>query len=340
MHISEFDYDLPSELIAQEPLGRRDASRLLVLERQTGKITQRQFADLLSYLKPGDLLVSNKTKVIPARLYGRREKTGALIEVLLLKQIKARHWEVLVRPGKKARPGTRIIFKAGLLEGKVIETTSFGGRIIEFNYEGVFLEILEYLGKPPLPPYIKKEIDSLERYQTVYAREPGSAAAPTAGLHFTLPLLQAIREQGIEWQEILLHVGLDTFRPVKETLIEKHRMHSEYFAISEAAAVKINQALQEKRRIIAVGTTTVRTLESAFQIGEIKAGEGWTNLFIYPGYEFKVISGLITNFHLPKSTLLMMVCAFAGRENVLRAYREAIKNRYRFFSFGDAMLII
>ncbi|MDD2432976.1 MAG: tRNA preQ1(34) S-adenosylmethionine ribosyltransferase-isomerase QueA [Clostridia bacterium] len=340
MHIAEFDYFLPEELIAQEPLSRRDESRFLVLHQKTGQIEHRKFTDILSYLQPGDVLVSNKTKVIPARLYGKKEETGATIEVLLLHQVGKKRWEVLVRPGKKVKPGTRILFGAGELEAVTIEATASGGRIMEFTYEGVFPEILDRLGQMPLPPYIKKSLANPERYQTVYAQEPGSAAAPTAGLHFTPSLIKALQEQGIEWVEILLHVGLGTFRPVKEENIEEHQMHREYFSILPQAAAKINKALCEKRRIIGVGTTSTRALESACVDGVVQAQKGWTDIFIYPGYQFKVISGLITNFHLPKSTLLMLVSALVGREKIMQAYTEAVQERYRFFSFGDAMLII
>jgi len=342
MHISEFNYYLPEDLIAQEPLLQRDESRLLVLNHASGEIQHRKFTDILSYLKKGDVLVSNRTRVIPARLYGKKEDTGAVIEVLLLKQMDKKRWEVLVRPGKKVKPGTRIIFGAGELKAIAIETTASGGRILEFAYEGIFQEILDRLGEMPLPPYIKKSLADPERYQTVYAKEPGSAAAPTAGLHFTPELLKAIQDKGIEWVEILLHVGLGTFRPVKEEIVEQHKMHSEYFDISVQATEKINSALKENRRIIGVGTTSTRALESAFvkETGLIQAGNGWTDIFIYPGYDFQVISGLITNFHLPKSTLLMLVSALAGQEIIMQAYSEAIQERYRFFSFGDAMFIL
>lgn len=342
MHISEFDYNLPEELIAQEPLFKRDDSRLLVLQQVSGEIEHRKFTDILTYLQKGDVLVSNRTRVIPARLYGKKVDSGAIIEVLLLKQMDKKRWEVLVRPGKKVKPGTRIIFGDGELKAVAIESTASGGRILEFAYEGIFQEILDRLGQMPLPPYIKKSLTDPERYQTVYAKEPGSAAAPTAGLHFTPALLKEIQDSGVEWVEILLHVGLGTFRPVKEENIEQHKMHSEYFEITAQAAERINLALQENRRIIGVGTTSTRALESAFsaETGQIQAGKGWTDIFIYPGYEFKVISGLITNFHLPKSTLLMLVSALAGREAVMRAYAEAVQERYRFFSFGDAMFIL
>lgn len=340
MHISEFDYYLPEELIAQEPLPDRDQSRLLVLHRDSGQLEHSHFADILTYLREGDVLVSNNTRVIPARLFGRKEATGALIEVFLLRQLEQKKWEVLVRPGKRVKPGTRIIFGAGELVGVPTETTASGGRIMEFQYEGIFQEILSRLGQVPLPPYIKKQLADPERYQTVYAKEPGSAAAPTAGLHFTPALIDAVRAKGVEWVELLLHVGLGTFRPVKEEDILQHKMHAEYFEITEQAAEQINRALAEKRRVIAVGTTSTRALESAFAAGKVQAGSGWTEIYIYPGYQFKVITGLVTNFHLPKSTLIMLVSALAGREKIMQAYAGAVRERYRFFSFGDAMLIL
>lgn len=340
MHISEFDYDLPEELIAQEPLPDRARSRLLVLHRDTGKMEHRHFSDIVDYLREGDVLVSNNTRVIPARLFGRKEETGAVIEVFLLRQLEQKRWEVLVRPGKRVKPGTRILFGDGELIGVPVETTDSGGRIMEFSFSGVFQEILSHLGEMPLPPYIKKKLADPERYQTVYAKEPGSAAAPTAGLHFTPGLIQAVQAKGVEWVEILLHVGLGTFRPVKEEDILQHKMHEEYYEITAPAAEKINRALAEGRRIVAVGTTSTRALESACANGKVQAGSAWTGIYIYPGYEFKAISGLITNFHLPKSTLIMLVSALAGRERIMQAYAEAVREGYRFFSFGDAMLII
>lgn len=339
MHISLFDYHLPEELIAQEPLSIRDQSRLLVIDRTTGAIKHQNFKDLPSYLREGDLLVTNNTRVIPARLFGRKE-TGATIEVVLLKQLDWKHWEALVRPGKRMKPGAEVVFGHGELVAKAIETTASGGRILEFSFSGVFEEILDRLGQMPLPPYIHKELPDGERYQTVYSKNPGSAAAPTAGLHFTPNLIEKIKDMGVEWVEILLHVGLGTFRPVKEDNVLKHKMHEEYYEISIEAADKVNKALSENRRIISVGTTSTRSLESAYAHGRVHAQKGWTDIFIYPGYEYKVVSGLITNFHLPKSTLLMLVSAFAGREKVMKAYEEAVRERYRFFSFGDAMLII
>lgn len=340
MRLSDFDYYLPPELIAQEPVEPRDQSRLLVLHRDTGCLEHYKFIDLVKFLKPGDVLVSNNTKVIPARLFGLKENTGANIEVVLLKRLGNRRWECLVKPGKRIKVGTKIIFGQGELVAEAIDVTSTGERILKFSYEGVFEEVLERLGKIPLPPYITRELAEPGRYQTVYARNPGSAAAPTAGLHFTDRLLKQLEDKGIQWIEILLHVGLGTFRPVKSEDITRHKMHEEYFEIPEKSAEELNKALEAGQRIISVGTTSTRALESAFQAGKIKAGAGTTGIFIYPGYEFKVISGLITNFHLPKSTLLMLVSALAGRENILKAYQEAVKERYRFFSFGDAMLII
>lgn len=341
MKLDEFDFYLPEELIAQHPLEKRDASRLLVLDKKTGAIQDRLFTDLVEFLVPGDVLVINNTKVIPARLIGTKKGTGATIEVFLLTpQTEKDSWEVLVKPGKKAKIGTKITFGTGQLDAVVLEATPSGGRIVKFNYQGIFNEILDELGQMPLPPYIKAKLDDKERYQTVYAKNAGSAAAPTAGLHFTPEVLAKIRNSGVEIVEILLHVGLGTFRPVKVDVVEEHKMHPEYFQVTEEAAVTINKALAEKRRIIAVGTTSTRTLESVYVNGVIKAQEGWTDIFIYPGYKYNVISGLLTNFHLPKSTLIMLVSALVGKENVFKAYNYAIENKYRFFSFGDAMLII
>ncbi|MGI6225138.1 MAG: tRNA preQ1(34) S-adenosylmethionine ribosyltransferase-isomerase QueA [Peptococcales bacterium] len=341
MKLDEFNFYLPDELIAQFPLQERDASRLLVLDKETGQVKERLFTDLLEFFVPGDVLVINNTRVIPARLIGTKTETGAQIEVFLLKPLTEKDtWEVLVKPGKKAKIGTQISFGSGQLVGLIIDSTEAGGRTIKFNYQGIFNEILDELGQMPLPPYIKAKLQDKERYQTVYAKNAGSAAAPTAGLHFTPELLTKIRNQGVEIVEILLHVGLGTFRPVKVDIVEEHKMHPEYFQVTPKAAATINKALVEKRRIIAVGTTSTRTLESIYANGSVKAKEGWTDIFIYPGYKFKVISGLLTNFHLPKSTLIMLVSALAGRENVLNAYDYAVKKKYRFFSFGDAMLII
>lgn len=341
MNRKDFYYDLPKELIAQEPLMNRSDSRLMALSRKTGRLEHHVFSDIISYLRPGDCLVLNNTKVIPARLYGQREGAGAQIELLLLKRKEKDVWETLVKPGKKARKGVRIVFGDGLLTGEVIEVAEDGNRWIRFEYEGIFEEILDRLGQMPLPPYITHPLKDKNRYQTVYAKYDGSAAAPTAGLHFTPALLQEIRELGVDIAEITLHVGLGTFRPVKEADVLKHHMHSEFFQISGAAARQVNQAKERGGRVIAVGTTSTRTLEAAAdEEGRLREAGGWTDIFIYPGYRFKVIDGLITNFHLPESTLLMLVSALAGRESVLSAYQEAVREQYRFFSFGDAMLIL
>lgn len=341
MDLKDFYYDLPKELIAQEPLMNRSDSRLMALSRKTGRLEHHVFSDIISYLRPGDCLVLNNTKVIPARLYGQREGAGAQIELLLLKRKEKDVWETLVKPGKKARKGVRIVFGDGLLTGEVIEVAEDGNRWIRFEYEGIFEEILGRLGQMPLPPYITHPLKDKNRYQTVYAKYDGSAAAPTAGLHFTPALLQEIRELGVDIAEITLHVGLGTFRPVKEADVLKHHMHSEFFQISGAAARQVNQAKERGGRVIAVGTTSTRTLEAAAdEEGRLREAGGWTDIFIYPGYRFKVIDGLVTNFHLPESTLLMLVSALAGRESVLSAYQEAVREQYRFFSFGDAMLII
>lgn len=341
MRVDDFDFYLPVELIAQHPLEERDNSRLLVLDKESGKIENKKFTDLSGYLKAGDVLVINNTRVIPARLFGVKDKTEAKIEVVLLTPTGEKDcWETLVKPGKKVKPGTKIIFGEGLLKAEVLETTAIGGRILKFVYDGIFNEILDELGQMPLPPYIHTTLQDKERYQTVYNKHQGSAAAPTAGLHFTSRLLQELKEKGVEIIEILLHVGLGTFRPVKVDNIEEHHMHPEFYSVSSEAAQRLNKALNEGRRIIAVGTTSTRTLESAYKDGQIEAGQGWTEIFIYPGYDYKVVNGLITNFHLPKSTLIMLVSALAGRERVLKAYKEAVEKKYRFFSFGDAMLII
>lgn len=341
MRLEEFDYDLPPELIAQTPLDRRDESRLLVLERESGKMEHRVFHDLPAYLRPDDVLVLNDTRVLPARLIGRRKHTGGKVEVLLLRELGSDRWEVLVKPGRRCPEGEELVFGDGKLTGRVLSRTEEGGRIIAFSPGGPkFLETLNEIGKVPLPPYIRTELKDQERYQTVYARHLGSAAAPTAGLHFTPELLKAIEERGIAILYLTLHVGLGTFRPVREERIEDHRMHEEYYVVPPGVAEAVNAAKKEGRRVVAVGTTVVRTLESAGKSGEVKAGAGWTDLFIYPGFEFRIVDALVTNFHLPKSTLLMLVSAFAGREKILRAYQEAIRERYRFFSFGDAMLII
>ncbi|MBU7007866.1 tRNA preQ1(34) S-adenosylmethionine ribosyltransferase-isomerase QueA [Phosphitispora fastidiosa] len=341
MKLSEFDYYLPEELIAQEPAESRDKSRLLVLHRDTGAIEHRRFTDCIEYFRPGDVLVLNNTRVIPARLIGVKEGTGARIEVVLLKRAALNTWETLVKPGKRVRPGTRIVFGDGMLAAEAVGSTDAGGRVLCFSYDGVFEDILDRLGQMPLPPYIRKELHDRERYQTVYARVPGSAAAPTAGLHFTPELLERIAGSGIEKAELLLHVGLGTFRPVKTENILEHKMHAEYYEMSPEAATAVNRAKKEGGRVISVGTTSARTLETAAgDNGMVTPGSGWTDIFIYPGYRFKAVDMLITNFHLPKSTLLMLVAAFAGREKVLEAYRQAVSQRYRFFSFGDAMLIL
>ncbi len=340
MRTDDFNFDLPEELIAQHPLEQRDHSRLLVLDKHSGNITHRRFDDILDYLVPGDVLVINNTRVIPARLFGMKAGGTAHIEVLLLKPVDNEPdcWEVLVRPGKRAKIGTQVIFGEGKMTGTVMEDTDTG-RIMKFEYNGIFNEILDELGTMPLPPYIKAKLDDQERYQTVYAKERGSAAAPTAGLHFTKELLAEVKARGIEVVEVLLHVGLGTFRPVQVDDVLNHKMHSEYYRITEEAAATINKALEEGRRVIAVGTTSTRTLESSAKDGRVVAGEGDTSIFIYPGYQFQILSGLITNFHLPKSTLVMLVSALAGRDHILHAYEEAVKERYRFFSFGDAMFI-
>lgn len=340
MDVKEFDYDLPEELIAQDPLQDRASSRLLVLNKTNGEIAHRSFRDIKTYLKAGDVLVINNTKVIPARLYGVKEGTGAAIELLLLKNKGEDVWETLVKPGKKAKPGTVISFGDGLLKGEIIDVVEDGNRLIRFSYEGIFNEILDQLGQVPLPPYITHTLKDRSRYSTVYEKYEGSAAAPTAGLHFTKELLQEIQDMGVEIAEVTLHVGLGTFRPVKVDKVEEHHMHSEFYSIEEDQAKKINQAKAEGRRVIAVGTTSCRTLESAAdRKGHVKAGSGWTEIFIYPGFEFQILDALITNFHLPQSTLLMLISALAGKEQVMKAYEAAIQERYRFFSFGDAMLI-
>ena len=341
MDVKDFDYELREELIAQDPLKDRSASRLMVLGRKSGMVEHRKFTDILEYLNPGDCLVINNTKVIPARLFGTKKETGAGIEILLLKRRENDIWETLVKPGKKAKPGTTIVFADGLLTGKVIDVAEDGNRLIQFSYEGIFEEILDRLGQMPLPPYITHQLQDKNRYQTVYAKHDGSAAAPTAGLHFTKELLEQVHQKGVEIAEITLHVGLGTFRPVKTANILEHHMHSEFYMVSAEAAEKINCARKLGHKVISVGTTSTRTLESAAdENGMLHEKSGWTDIFIYPGYEFKVIDGLITNFHLPQSTLVMLVSAFAGRDHVLSAYRTAVQESYRFFSFGDAMLIV
>lgn len=340
MKTSDFDYELPEELIAQHPAAQRDHSRLLVMDKYTGAVEHRVFRDIVNYLHAGDVLVLNNTKVIPARIFGVKEGGTAKIEVLLLKRDDdlPNTWEVLVHPGKRAKVGTVIDFGEGRLKGEVIANTS-AGRKVTFHFDGIFEEILEELGTMPLPPYIHEQLEDQNRYQTVYAKVDGSAAAPTAGLHFTTELLETLRQNGIEIEEVLLHVGLGTFKPVSEQDIEDHEMHSEYYEISQETADRINKAKAEGRRIISVGTTSTRALESAAKDGRLQAGSGWTNIFIYPGYKWQIIDGLITNFHLPKSTLMMLVSALSTREHILAAYREAVAQRYRFFSFGDAMFI-
>lgn len=341
MNIEEFDYDLPESLIAQTPLKHRDQSRLLVMSRESGKTTHQHFADVIDYFKEGDTLVLNDTRVMPARLFGIKEETGAKVEMLMLTHIEDNDWEVLLKPAKRIKVGQRLSFGDGKIVAECIEELDQGGRIMRLHYEGILQERLDELGEMPLPPYIKERLDDPDRYQTVYAKESGSAAAPTAGLHFTDELLEAIRAKGIRIVFITLHVGLGTFRPVSVENIDDHEMHSEYYQISEDTAQLLNETRREGGRIISVGTTTTRTLETVrSQHDQFVATSGWTDIFIYPGYEFKAIDGLITNFHLPKSTLVMLVSAFSTRENVLNAYREAVERQYRFFSFGDAMLII
>ena len=341
MDVKDFYYDLPQELIAQDPLEDRSSSRLMVLDKITGEVEHRHFKDITEYLRPGDCLVINNTKVIPARLYGVKEGTEAKIEILLLKRKENDIWETLVKPGKKCKIGTKIVFGEGILTGEVVDIVEEGNRLIQFHYEGIFEEILDRLGQMPLPPYITHQLQDKNRYQTVYAKYDGSAAAPTAGLHFTPELLQQVRDMGVEIAEVTLHVGLGTFRPVKETDVLKHHMHSEFYKIEQSEEDKINKAKKEGHRVIAVGTTSTRTLESAAdENGFLTEKSGWTEIFIYPGYQFKVIDALITNFHLPESTLVMLVSALAGREHVLAAYETAVEEKYRFFSFGDAMFIV
>lgn len=337
MLVTDFDYDLPQELIAQHPMEPRDHSRLLVVDKKTGEIEHKHFYDLVNYLKPGDVLVFNDTRVIPARLHGTKD-TGAHVEVFLLTRRDATDWEVLVRPGKKLQVGAKINF-SDELSCEVIEHTDFGGRVVRFEYDGIFEEILDRLGETPLPPYITAPLEDKERYQTVYNRERGSAAAPTAGLHFTKELLQKIKEIGCEEVFVTLHVGLGTFRPVSEAKIEDHKMHKEFYTVSQEAADAVNKAKAEGRRIIAVGTTAVRTLEAAGADGQLHAGSSWTNIFIYPGYKFRLVDDLVTNFHLPQSTLLMLVSTLSTREIMLQTYKKAVEEKYRFFSFGDAMFI-
>ena len=341
MKVTEFDYELPEELIAQTPIKKRDESRLMVLNRKEQTIEHKIFKDIIDYLKPGDVLVRNNTKVIPARLYGKKE-TGAKVEFLLLNNIEGDIWESIVRPGNKLHVGAKVIFGDGILEAEILEVMPGGTRKVEFKYDGIFNEILDKIGLMPLPPYIHESLKEKDRYQTVYAKYDGSAAAPTAGLHFTPELLEKIQEKGVEIANVTLHVGIGTFRPVKEDTVEEHKMHSEHFYIKQEDVDKINKAKQEGRRVIAVGTTSCRVLESIADenTGMVKTIEDDTEIFIYPGYKFKCIDGLITNFHLPQSTLLMLVSALAGKEYIMKAYKEAVKEKYRFFSFGDAMFIM
>ena len=340
MNTSDFWYDLPEELIAQTPLGQRDASRMLHLDPKTGEIEHRHFTDILDYLRPGDCLILNDTRVLPARIYGVKEETGAVVEFLLLKQKELDLWECLCKPGKRAKPGTVFSFGDGRLTGTVTDVTDDGGRVVRFSYDGNFYAILDEIGQMPLPPYIHEKLEDQERYQTVYSNELGSAAAPTAGLHFTPELLKRVEDMGVAIGKVTLHVGLGTFRPVKVDNIEEHKMHSEHYWMPKETADLINRTKENGGRIIAVGTTSCRTLESvATKLGCIAEDEGWTSIFIYPGYEFKAMDGLITNFHLPESTLIMLVSAFAGYDNTMKAYAEAVKERYRFFSFGDSMMI-
>lgn len=340
MTTKDFYYDLPPELIAQHPLKDRAGSRLLVLDKETGKIEHKNFRNIIEYLNPGDCLVMNNTRVIPARLYGVKEDTGGKIEFLLLKRIDLNTWNVILKPGKRARTGARFVFGDGLLKAEVIEVKPDGNRIVRFEYDGVWEELLDKLGEMPLPPYIKEKLEDKERYQTVYSKIEGSAAAPTAGLHFTNELLEAIKDKGVKTAYLTLHVGLGTFRPVSVENVEEHVMHTEHYEVSQEAAEIINETRKSGGRIVAVGTTSVRTLETvAEDNGTMKAEIGDTSIFIYPGYKFKVTDSIITNFHLPESTLLMLVSAFAGKENIFAAYEQAVKEKYRFFSFGDAMLL-
>lgn len=337
---SDFYYDLPEKLIAQVPLENRTHSRLMVLDKENGNIEHKHFYDIVDYLNAGDCIVINDTKVLPARLYGVKKDTKAVIELLLLKRVEDKKWETLVKPGKKAKLDTEIVFKEGLLEGKIVDVLDTGNRIIEFKYEGIFEEILDQLGEMPLPPYIHEKLEDKNRYQTVYASHPGSAAAPTAGLHFTNEVIKALEDKGVNIAKLTLHVGLGTFRPVKAEYITEHKMHSEYYEITDEAAQKINYAKDNGKKVISVGTTSTRTLETiSDDNGHVKASSGWTDIFIYPGYKFKLVDGLITNFHLPESTLIMLVSTLAGKENTMNAYKEAVREKYRFFSFGDAMLI-
>ncbi|NDL67097.1 tRNA preQ1(34) S-adenosylmethionine ribosyltransferase-isomerase QueA [Anaerotalea alkaliphila] len=340
MQIKEFSFDLPSELIAQEPLANRSDSRLMVLDHGNRKLEHKRFTDIVDYLEPGDCLVVNNTKVLPARLLGERPHTHGKVEILLLQRLDADRWEVLAKPGKKAREGDRVLFGGGLLEAVVEEVKEDGNRIVRFSYEGIFEQVLDRLGEMPLPPYIQKRLEDKERYQTVYAKHEGSAAAPTAGLHFTRELLEEVEAKGVEVAHVTLHVGLGTFRPVKVQNVLEHEMHAEMYRVDQEAADKINRCKRQGHRLVAVGTTSARTLESvADKDGLVEAKSGWTDIFIYPGYRFKTVDALVTNFHLPESSLMLLVSALAGRDFIMEAYQEAIRQRYRFFSFGDAMLI-
>ena len=340
MKVSDFDFYLPEELIAQHPLEKRDESRLMVLDKKTGEIEHNRFYDIIDYLNKGDTLVLNNTRVMPARLIGEKENTGGKIEFLLLKRVEGDKWECLAKPGKSAREGRRFTFGNGILKAEVIEVLENGNRIVEFYYDGIFEQVLDSLGEMPLPPYIHEKLEDKERYQTVYSKEKGSAAAPTAGLHFTKELLKKIEDKGVNIVYLTLHVGLGTFRPVKVENIENHNMHSEFYMLSKESAEVINETKKRGNRVISVGTTSTRTLETiGDENGMVKEQSGWTNIFIYPGYKFKVVDNLITNFHLPESTLIMLVSTLAGKENVMNAYNIAVKEKYRFFSFGDAMFI-
>ncbi|AOR23065.1 tRNA preQ1(34) S-adenosylmethionine ribosyltransferase-isomerase QueA [Clostridium taeniosporum] len=340
MNVKDFDFYLPEELIAQHPLEKRDTSRLMVLDKETGEIYHKKFYDIIDYLNEGDTLVLNNTRVMPARLIGEKEETGGKIEFLLLKRVEKDRWECLAKPGKSARVGRKFTFGEGKLKAEVVEVKENGNRIVEFYYDGIFEEVLDSLGEMPLPPYIHEKLEDKERYQTVYSKENGSAAAPTAGLHFTEELLQKIKDKGINIAYVTLHVGLGTFRPVKVEIIEEHEMHSEYYHLSKEDADIINETKKRGNKVISVGTTSTRTLETiADEKGNVKETSGWTSIFIYPGYKFKIVDRLITNFHLPESTLIMLVSTLAGKEHVMKAYEEAVKERYRFFSFGDAMFI-
>lgn len=340
MKVSDFDFDLPEELIAQHPLKNRDESRLMIVNKKNGELKQEVFKNIIDYLKPGDCLVLNNTRVMPARLIGEKVESGGKIEFLLLKRVEGDKWESLVKPGKKAKIGAEFIFGDGKLRAKVIDIVDEGNRIIEFYYKGIFEEILDELGQMPLPPYITEQLEDKERYQTVYSKTVGSAAAPTAGLHFTHELLKAIEKKGVQIAYITLHVGLGTFRPVKVDSIQDHKMHSEFYIMDEETSTKINNCRNNGGRIIAVGTTSCRTLESVAEAsGNVSPKSGWTDIFIYPGYNFKIIDGLITNFHLPESTLIMLVSALANKDVIMKAYKKAVEDRYRFFSFGDAMFI-